>query len=307
MSMALADIARRVNRFRQRTRLNAAWICAQSHRPAHSFDTDQVTKLEDHRVGRIIVKLGRVRALESADVSRELDRRALHAQADSEVGRQLATSVVDGAQHSGNASLAESARNQYGVEVAQSFFPVCVVHQIFGFDPANLDAQTIRDAAVNERLVQALVRIFKLDIFADDADRHRSIWLLNGLNQLRPSAQISLGCLQPEFLDDHVVQTLASKHQRHFVNGSDVLGGDDLLFSNVAEQRDLLLHILWKRAIAAAKKNVGLNTNLAQLPDGMLRGFGLQFAGCGDKRNEREVDKQGVLAADFVAHLTNAL
>src|SRR5258707_1884837 len=108
--MALAYIARGVSRFSQRAGLKPAGIRAQSHCAAHGFDSDQVAQLEDHRMRSVVVELGRVRAFKPAHISRELDCRALHAKTYSEVRRQLAASVVDSAEHSGDASLAEPAR-----------------------------------------------------------------------------------------------------------------------------------------------------------------------------------------------------
>src|SRR5438874_12828643 len=37
----------------------------------------------------------------------------------------------------------------------------------------------------------------------------------------------------------------------------------------------------------------------------MLRWFRLQLAGCSNERNERRMNKQGILAPFFVAHLAN--
>src|SRR6185369_12294292 len=196
--------------------------------------------------------------------------------------------------------------HQYRVILAQPFFPVWIVHQVFGFDPTKVNAKPIRYPAVHERFVQAFVRVFKLDVLADDADGHSRIGAFDRLNQLGPAPQIAFGSLKPELLDDHVVEPLAGKHQWHFINRFDVLRGDHLFLANVAEQRDLRLHILRQRAIATAKQNVRLNTDFAQLLHRVLSWLRLQLTRSRDEWNERQMNKQRVLAANFVAELANA-
>ena len=57
----------------------------------------------------------------------------------------------------------------------------------------------------------------------------------------------------------------------------------------------------------AAEEDVGLDADLAQLLDGVLRRLGLQLVGGGDVGDEREVDEEGVAAADVLAELADRL
>ena len=57
--------------------------------------------------------------------------------------------------------------------------------------------------------------------------------------------------------------------------------------------------------IAAAEKNVGLNTDAQHFLDAMLRRLGFQFASGGDVGNQSHVDEEGVFASEFEAHLAN--
>ena len=95
------------------------------------------------------------------------------------------------------------------------------------------------------------------------------------------------------------------EHQRHFVDGGHVLGGNHGLVFHVAEQRDLPLDVLREEAVGAAQQDVGLNPDAEQLLHGVLRGLGLQLAGGGDVGHQRDVDEQRVLAAQFLAHLAD--
>ena len=58
-------------------------------------------------------------------------------------------------------------------------------------------------------------------------------------------------------------------------------------------------------SLGAADQNVGLDTDLAQLADRVLRRLGLQLAGRLQVRHEREVDVQAVFLADIERELAD--
>src|SRR5262249_45476080 len=82
---------------------------------------------------------------------------------------------------------------------------------------------------------------------------------------------------------------------------------DDRLLFHVAEERDLLLHVLRNRTLAPAKKNVGLNADLPQLLDRVLRRLGLELLAGLDVWNEREVHVDRIAAARFLQDRANGL
>src|SRR3546814_6509447 len=45
----------------------------------------------------------------------------------------------------------------------------------FGVEPADVDLDPVRHAAVDQRLVQRFIGVGQRDIFADDADRHLAL------------------------------------------------------------------------------------------------------------------------------------
>ena len=57
--------------------------------------------------------------------------------------------------------------------------------------------------------------------------------------------------------------------------------------------------------LGAADEHVGLDTDLAQLADRVLRRLGLQLAGRLEIRHERQVDVEAVLLADVERELAN--
>jgi hypothetical protein len=87
-----------------------------------------------------------------------------------------------------------------------------------------------------------------------------------------------------------------SEHERHLVDGGPVGGGDDRLGRDVAEQGDLLAHLAVERHLAAAQQHVGLDADLAQLLDAVLRRLGLHLARRLDVRQQRDVHEQHVTA-----------
>ncbi len=84
-----------------------------------------------------------------------------------------------------------------------------------------------------------------------------------------------------------------------------VLFLDDGLERDVAEQGDLFAVFAVDRALGAADEHVGLDTDLTQEADGVLRGLGLQLAGGLEVRDEREVDVEAVFLADVEGELAD--
>ena len=65
------------------------------------------------------------------------------------------------------------------------------------------------------------------------------------------------------------------------------------------------LRSIGNMAIAAAQQNVGLNPDAQHFFDAVLRRLGLQLAGRGDIRNQRDVNEKRVFRAEFQAHLAD--
>ena len=76
---------------------------------------------------------------------------------------------------------------------------------------------------------------------------------------------------------------------------------------DVAEQRDLLAVFASQRPLGSHDQNVGLNTDLPQLADAVLRRLGLGLAGRLQVRHQRQVDEQAILLADVERNLADRL
>src|SRR5947199_2649035 len=119
MAMALFDELRAVRLARERAFLQRARILAEPHRAAEGVDADQIAQLVDDFVRRLIVELRRIRADHPHHVACELDRRALHAEADAEEWDALFARVADRAQFSFDAPRSESWSDQNPVHASK--------------------------------------------------------------------------------------------------------------------------------------------------------------------------------------------
>src|SRR5436309_12552868 len=92
-------------------------VGSQPHSPADRVDAEHIAELINHRIRRVRIKLGAIRLPQSANILGEFDDRALHSQANAEVGNLLLARELDSTNHSGNAPLAEAARHQDSAEL----------------------------------------------------------------------------------------------------------------------------------------------------------------------------------------------
>ena len=131
--------------------------------------------------------------------------------------------------------------------------------------------------------------------------------MVAAVDQVLPAGQVGLGRFLVQVFEDERVDALLGKAERHFVDGRHGRGADDGALFDVAEGGNLLLHLAAQVAVGAAEQDVGLNADGEQFLDRVLRGLGLQLLRGGDPRHQREVDKDGVFAAQFLAHLADGL
>ena len=103
-------------------------------------------------------------------MARVLDRRPLEAVADAEVRDAALARDLGGAHHAARAAIAEAAGHQDAVGAVEQLLAARLLERL-GLDPPDVDAQPVLEAAVIERLVQALVRVLVADVLADDVDR----------------------------------------------------------------------------------------------------------------------------------------
>ena len=178
---------------------------------------------------------------------------------------------------------------------------------MLGVDPLHVDPRLVGDAAVGERLHEALVGVLQLDVLADHRDARLDQRRLDPAHHALPARQVDRPWLEAEELDDDLVETLPMEDQRHLVDRLDVLRRDDGLLLDVAEEGDLRLDARRQVAIGATEQHVGLDSDRPQLLDRVLRGLRLQLGGRLHVRHEGEVHVDDVLAPDVLPELPDRL
>lgn len=107
-----------------------------------------------------------------------------------------------------------------------------------------------------------------------------------------------------QLFTDDAIQPLLVEHLRDLVDGVDVPHRDDRVLRHVGEQRDLRALVVGDGAVGAAQQRGRLHADLAQLLHRVLGRLGLELAGAGDERHQRQVHERGLVAAQAQAHLT---
>src|SRR2546422_5370471 len=156
VAVTLGDLLAIVDPARQRAFLEHAGIRSQAHRPALLREAALRAHQVDHRVRRLGIHLGRVGALEAAHVARVLDDRHLHAEADTEEGNLALARVAHRLDLPLGAARAEAHRHQDRVGALHALRQPLLL-DLLRVDVSDPDAALVRDPAVRERLVQALV------------------------------------------------------------------------------------------------------------------------------------------------------
>ncbi len=162
-------------------------------------------------------------------------------------------------------------------------------------------------ARVLERLVHRQVRVVELHVLADERDRDRAFLRADSLLELEPLAELGRRHLEPQTSRDELVEPLGLQRLRHEVDVAHVRVRDHGVRLDVGEERDLVADVLGDLLARPADDHVGVDTDAAQLVDGVLRRLRLQLAGRVDERHERHVDVADVLDAGLAPELPDRL
>jgi len=203
--------------------------------------------------------------------------------------------------------LAEPARHQDTVDVAELGGGVLALEDL-AVDPARAHPHPVGDAAVDQRFVQGFVGVDELGVLADDGDRHLTLGMADALDDAVPAVEVGAPLLgQAEAAQDRAVEAGAVVVDRHLIDRIDVERRDHAVHRHRALQRDLAPGVLADGVLGAAEQHVGLDADGAQIAHRVLRRLGLHLAGGADEGQQRDVDVDAAVAAEFVAHLADGL
>src|ERR1039457_5893554 len=262
--VALVDLARAMGAVRETVLGQPAGPAAQPHGAAEFVHALQFPQLEDHAVRRSGVEFGGIGARQAAHVAGVFDDQGLHAQTYVEIGHLALARVADVVQHAVDAALADASRHQYAVVAFELLFPT-LAHHAFGIDPVNIDLQFVRQPAVQQRLLQALVGVLVVRVLAHEADRHLVARVGDALEHGGPAAELARPGIDAQQPKHNFVTPFPREHDRHLVYRLDVARRNHGLHVHVAEQRDLFLHLLGDETLRAADQDIGLDADGAQL------------------------------------------
>ena len=161
---------------------------ASSRRSTSPDDVRPFGDQRDHRMRAMPIVLGRIRAVESGDVAREIDHRRVHAVADAEIRNLVLARVSRGGDLAFETAFAEAAGHEDAVDVVQRFRSARL--DFFGFEPAQIHARGLLQAAMTQRFAERFVRILVLDVLADDGDGDFVFRMLDGFDRAFPLEQI---------------------------------------------------------------------------------------------------------------------
>ena len=128
----------------------------------------------------------------------------MHAQADAEERNLALPGIGDRLNFAFHTATAEATGYEYAVAGVQ-FVQIRAVFKAVCADILQGYLGVVGNATVNERLVQTLVGFGQINIFAGNADSHRSFRVLDPANQLLPGFDIGRTGPDPQFFEDAVI------------------------------------------------------------------------------------------------------
>ena len=236
----------------------------------------------------------------------EFDDRALHAQADAEEGDVAFARVADGLDLALHAPVAEAARHQDAVTVAEVIGRVGR-RDFLGIDVAQVHGHAVGHPGVHQGFMQALVGFLEVHVFAHDGDGHPAHGVVEVVDESAPGRKVGVARGQAQHDGHFLVEAFVVEFERNLIHVFDVHRREHRVFVHVAEQGDLALDLGRDGLLAAAEDDVGLNADGQQFLDAVLGGLGFVFARRAQVGHQGEVDVQTVVAAHFGPQLAHGL
>ena len=117
----------------------------------------------------------------------------------------------------------------------------------------------VLDPPVVKGLGHRQVSVVEVHILAHHGDFHPALGALGPVHHGLPLIQVGGSVLQPQPFAGDVGQALVFQHEGHLVENGGGAVGDGVLGWDVAEEGDLVPHVLGDVIVAAAQNHVGLD------------------------------------------------
>ncbi len=279
---------------------------AEAHRAAEILDSLLLRQEVDHRVRRLRIHLGRVRAVQADDVPSELGDRDVHAEADAEIRDPPLARDAACEDLALPPARAKAARHQHAVDRLEQLGCLVVGH-ILGVDPAHPHGAAAVQARVLQRLVHRQVRVLQLHVLPDERDLCELAPLVDPARQLRPFPELRLRRVEPELVADEPVEPLLLQHAGDEVHVRHVRARDHSGRVDIGEERDLVADVARKLLVRAADDHVRMDADAPQLVHRVLGRLRLQLPGRLDERHERHVHVDHVFGTHLAPELADRL
>ena len=253
-------------------------------------------------------ELRAVRIRETRNVTRELDDSALHAEAEPEERNLVLACVLNRADLSLNASVAESAGHENPLAAGEEFIEIRIrLLEFLRIDPRDLHLCILLDTAVMKGLRHRHIGIRQSDVFADNGDLHLFRGMVDLKDHLLPRLHIGGIKRHCHLLEHDAIQPLLLHHERNFIDRRCRTILDDGICIHITKERNLLLHLAWNRLLRTTDKDIRLNADGTQLLDAVLGRLRLEFSRCTDVGQQSDMDIQRVVLADLLLDLADCL
>ena len=204
-------------------------------------------------------------------------------------------------------TFAKTAGHKDSVDAVQMLDGVFGVEQFRG-NPVEIDPRMIGNPAMNQRLGERFVGVGKIGVLAHNRDVDLAVGGANAADDLAPRIEIGRGArVDLEMVEDLNIEAFVVILDRHLIDRIDIKRGHDGFRADIAEQCDLVAFAVRNRAVTAAQEHMRPDTDPLQFHHRMLGRLGLELAGCGQIRHQRQMYEHCPLGAQFIAQLANGL
>ena len=284
-------------------RLQHRVVRAEAHRAAFVGYLALVVHEVNHRIRCRRVEFRRIGIAHAKHVASELHSHHLHAETETKTRHAMFACELGGTNLSFNASRSETTRNHDAVKARHAIVSQEAFH-FFCLHPDNLHFGFVVETSVAQRFGNRQIGVVQVNVLSDQTDANRRGRFFNASHQRLPWCKIDVA-LDAQRIAHHNVEPFVVQDQRQLVDVADVGSVDDIAHGHVTLTRDLALQTFRQRLIAATHDDVGLNAAAAQLGDAVLSRLGLLLTARANERHQGDMDVTDVVAAHFVAPLTN--
>lgn len=272
----------------------------------------------------LLIQLRTRRTLQSDHISRKLNNRDLHSQANSQVWSLVGTCPLSGLDHTLSSAHSETTWHQDAVGGAD-FVPGLVeglwlcglgcVLEVLGVHPEEVELALAAHGGVFQRLDDGEVGVMKGDVFSDQHNSHLLKGCRHGSSELVPLSPSALAArnevrgfwngIELEDVGNGCDEALVLEENWDVVGRADVVDCDDLLWLDLAEHGDLIRSSLLERNVATTGNQIWAETRGARILDRSLGWLGLLLAL--NDWHERDVNLEEVVLSCSASKLAHGL